>query len=338
MVNPVLVDVLRDKLVESHHRGAFAVVNAQGTVLARAGAINATMYPRSAMKTMQALALVESGAADRFRLPEAALALACASHMGARRHADMAATMLAAAGLDISDLDCGPQVPRDPDEHERLIRLREAPSALHNNCSGKHAAFLAIAQHWEVTPHDYVAPAHPVQAYIREILCTLCDVPEATLVTGMDGCSAPAYALPLYSFALGLARLAAPGMLAPERAQAARRLFTAQQRHPVMVAGLGRLDTALIQAGQGRIIVKCGAEAVYAAMLPGQSPDQGIGIALKIDDGADRAAQSAMCELLVRQGVLDASHPAIQGFHRPALRNRTGRLVGQIRPAEAAFG
>ncbi len=334
MSNPVLVEVVRGDLVESRHRGAFAVMGGAGLVLASAGEIDLPVFPRSAVKTWQAAAVVESGAADAAGFTEAELALACASHDGARRHVQTAEAMLNKVGAGVGDLECGAQPVRDPEEARRLARQGAEPTPLHNNCSGKHAAFLALARHLGAPLKGYTQPDHPVQIRVRETLGAICKTDPARFGIGTDGCSAPNFSMPLLVMAFGLARCAEPWRLEPRLGAAVRRLFAAQAAYPEMVAGEGRLDTGVIRATRGDAIIKTGAEGVYAAMLP----SRGLAIAVKIDDGATRAAESIVCEWLVRSGVLEAGAPVLQPFHKPAQINWRGLVTGQIRPASALFG
>ena len=265
MSNPIVVEVMRGARVELRHRGAAAVIDGDGAVALAFGEIDEPVFPRSAVKALQALPLVESGAADALRLSEAEIALACASHAGASTHVETATAMLAKAGLDVASLACGAHWPLGEDASRALARAGQTPSPLHNNCSGKHAGFLclACAAGWETG--GYEQAAHPVQ---RAAKAAIEDVTGAALgddVCATDGCSAPTCAVPLRGLAFGFARLATGAGLAPSRAAAARRIIAAVTTNPAMVAGEGRFDTEVMRLLGPRVFVKTGAEGVYCA-------------------------------------------------------------------------
>ena len=330
MANPVVVEVLRGARVESRHRGAGAVVDADGAVALAFGEIDEPVFPRSAVKALQSLPFVESGAADALRLSEAEIALACASHSGATAHVETAAAMLAKAGLDVASLACGAHWPLGEEASRALARAGQTPSPLHNNCSGKHAGFLclACASGWETK--GYEQAAHPVQRAAR---AAIEDVTGAALgedVCATDGCSIPTYAVPLRALALGFARLATGASLAPSRAAAARRIFAAIAANPAMVAGEGRFDTEVTRLFGPRVFVKTGAEGVYCAALP----ELGLGLAVKADDGATRAAQVMIASLIGRFLPLDDEmRLRFAPFAAPILRNWNGIEAGALRGA-----
>ncbi|MGF1454674.1 MAG: asparaginase [Alphaproteobacteria bacterium] len=333
MSNPPLVEVWRDGLIESVHRGSYAVMDSEGQVLAAAGDIDRPMFPRSAYKIFQSLDLIESGAADGAALTDAELAIAAASHWGADLHVGTVRAWLKRLRLPEAALACGAQEPLDPAELARLHRRRRKPTQLHNNCSGKHAGFLTLARHLDLSLWGYTEAGHPLQKRITATIADLCDQDPHALAVAVDGCSAPNLGMPLRAFGLGVARCAARRGVSAGRAQALERQFAAQAAHPVMLSGLGGLDTALIAAGKGRFVTKTGAEGVYSAFMV----ELGLGVVLKIDDGATRAAQSAICEILVRLGVLDPACAGIQSAHRPVLRNWRGLDTGRMRPVSDAF-
>lgn len=324
MSNPVLVEVTRGGIVESRHRGAFVVATADGGVLAAAGEIEPPVFPRSAIKIFQALLLVESGAADSYDFTPAELALACASHGGEAAHVAAARSMLEKAGLEETHLECGAQWPM----WEPAGRgLSGGPTAIHNNCSGKHAGMLALAKFIGAEPRGYVERGHPVQREIAGVIAALCEYDLEATPCGTDGCSVPTWAIPLHNLATGLARLATPRALASERAEAAARLFAAVAAEPFMVAGTNRLCTDLMRAVP-RAFVKTGAEGVFCGCVP----HAGIGIALKVDDGATRASERVMAALLSR---LDAFTPEerdlLAGFSDVPVKNWRGVHTGDVR-------
>lgn len=329
MANPVLVEITRGQPVESIHRGAIAIANADGHIVFSLGDIEALTYPRSSLKPIQALPLVESGAADAFGLSDEEVALACASHSGEPMHTERVAAWLARIGCTEADFACGPQPVRYEPVWQAMVRRGEQPTRIHNNCSGKHTGFLTVARHWDVATAGYERHDHPVQRAVAKALGELSGL-ESELPWGVDGCAAPNFALPLSSFARALAKLAAPDDLAEPRAGAARRIVRAMIAHPELVAGTGRACTILMRACAGRAAVKTGAEGVFAGIVPGA----GLGIALKIDDGAGRAAETAMAALLDKLGLLGADAAAREILIAP-VKNTRNAIVGERRPAPA---
>jgi L-asparaginase II len=334
MANPVLVEVLRGPLVESVHRGAVAVVDGDGATVLALGDGAQPVFPRSAVKALQALPLVETGAAERYRLGDDELAIACGSHGGEPAHVAAVERMLARAGLDATALECGAHAPSHRPSSDALVRAGRVASALHNNCSGKHAGFLCVARHLGIDHRGYVAPSHPVQRAVKAAIEQLTGVGLAEDRCGVDGCSIPTWAVPLTNLAHAFARFGTGHGLAAPHAQAAARLRAACTREPFFVAGTGRFATVAMERLRERVFLKAGAEGVYCAALP----DQGLGIALKCDDGAGRAAEAVMAALIIRLLPLDGEARALlDRFARPILRNWNGVEVGRLQFAEAVL-
>jgi len=332
MENPILVEALRGREVESRHRGAVAVVDADGSAVLTLGDVARRVFPRSAVKALQALPVVESGIAERYGISDAEIALACASHSGEPEHVATALGVLAKVGRDGACLECGTQWPLGEAAQRALAASGGKPSALHNNCSGKHAAFVCLACGLDEEPAGYARPEHRVQAIVRAVLEDLTGAAHAEEVRGIDGCSIPTYAVPLPALARAFAKFGTGARLSKGCAAAAARIRSAVAKHPAMVAGTGRFDTLLMRALGERAFVKVGAEGVYCAAFP----EQGYGVALKIDDGAGRAAEVAMAALVRRFLDLDASErAAVDPLAAPALKNWNGITVGALRPAEA---
>ncbi len=345
-MNPLLVEVLRGNAVESQHRGAIAVVDADGAVRASLGVIDRPIFPRSAVKLLQALPLIESGAADALGLDDAELALACASHRGEPAHAQTAAAMLAKAGLDAGALECGTQWPYSESAQRELAAQGLAPNALHNNCSGKHAGFVCLGCHLagnaeraRAFVRGYVQPDHAVMREVTAALQATTGHDLAATPRGIDGCSIPTFAIPLRALALAFARVGSGVGLSAGHAGAARRLRQAVAAAPFMVAGSGRFDTLVMERLGERVACKVGAEGVYCAALP----EAGLGIAIKIDDGTTaRAAEVVMAaaiEALVRLENAEAGF--MRSLSAPLLRNWNGIEVGGLRAAHdlrAALG
>lgn len=337
-MNPTLVEVLRGDAVESTHRGAIAVVDADRGLVCALGDVDRPVFPRSAVKVLQALPLVASGAAERLGLTDEELAIACASHAGEEIHVRTAASMLAKAGLDASSLECGAHWPYDELAARALAVGGGTPSALHNNCSGKHAGFLCLA----CALHDgkgllasyarnYVHPDHPVMREVTASLAAATDTDLSVAPRGTDGCSIPTYGIPLRSLALAFARVGTGIGLPAGHGIAAARLRAAVARAPYLVAGRGRLDTKVMEVLGERVFCKVGAEGMYCAALP----ELGLGIAVKVDDGnTARACEVVMAAALQALLPLDsAGEELMRALAEPRMRNWNGIEVGGLRPS-----
>jgi L-asparaginase II len=318
-MSEVLVEVWRGPFLECKHRGDAVVVNAKGDVMEAWGDPSIEILPRSSSKMLQALPLVESGAADRFGLGSEQLALACASHNGNPMHTQGVQTWLSGLDLGESDLRCGTHWPTGRETANALVKADEKPCQFHNNCSGKHSGFLTLNKHLGGDA-EYVDINHPVQ---KAALDAFEDATgESSSGYGIDGCSAPNFSTSLKGLATAMARMST-------RSEGSQRLIDAMAKHPLLVAGDGRACSELMAAVGGRTVLKTGAEGVFIAILP----EQGLGIALKIEDGATRAAECAIAALLVRLGVADAAHPMVLKRMNPVLKNAAKLVVGDIRPA-----
>jgi len=307
--------------LECQHRGDAVIANEKGEVVEAWGDPSREILPRSASKILQALPMVESGAADAAGLTVEQLALSCASHQGDAIHTDAVEKWLGAMDLGVDDLRCGSHWPTGRQTANALVLAGKKPCPYHNNCSGKHAGFLTQNKHLGGDA-EYIDINHPVQ---KAALAAFEETTgENSSGYGIDGCSAPNFATSLKGLATAMARMGAG-----TRGEASLRLVEAMAKYPMMVAGEGRACTELMTAMGSRVVVKTGAEGVYTAILP----DQGLGIALKIEDGATRGAESAIAALLVRLGVADADHPMVQKRMSPELKNAAGLIVGGIRPS-----
>jgi len=329
---PVVIEVTRGPVVESRHEGIAAVVKADGTVVESWGDIETAILPRSANKPIQAMAFVESGAVERFGLGDEHIALSCASHSGETRHVETVRAWLATLGLSEADLECGTHAPRLQSSIEALARANTLPTAAFNNCSGKHSGFLSTAVHYGEPTKGYIKYDHPVQRRLRETMSELCGLDANAFPHGTDGCGIPTLATPLRSLAQAMAAMADPSGLSSKRADAANRIRKAMNAEPFMVAGSGRFCTRINEAAPGVIQVKTGAEGVFCGMLP----TLGLGVALKVWDGAGRAAEVAMAALLDHLGVLPAAQR--EEVLHPPIRNVVGLLVGEMRPAKSWLG
>lgn len=332
MANPILAEATRGHIVESVHRGSVSVSDADGTSIFSLGKVDTPVYPRSAMKLIQALPLIESGAADAFGFGNRELSLACASHSSEPGHVTLAKAMLDRAGLSENDLECGAHWPLfGKAGHEATIALAQSgqrPSRLHNNCSGKHAGFLCCAAHSGMKTSGYASLEHELQ---RDIRATMQDVVGELIGDGQcgtDGCSAPTFAASLKGLAQGFAKLASGTGLAPIRAKSAARLMTACMQEPWHMAGTKRFCTRVMEFGNGRIFAKFGAEGVYIAAIP----EIGVGIAIKADDGADRAGEMMLAGVLVKLLGNDGQlgDPVKMLANRP-IRDWNNQQVGELR-------
>ncbi|GAW91463.1 asparaginase [Calderihabitans maritimus] len=328
-MSEVLIEVTRGGLVESIHRGHAVVVDVEGNILYSVGNPYYFTYLRSAAKPLQVIPLIESGAAERFSFTPAEIAVMCGSHAGEPVHVETVKSILDKIGASPSALLCGIHRPFHRPTANRLIENREKPTELHNNCSGKHSAMLALALHHGWPLEKYLAPDHPVQKTMLDTISHMCQLPEEEIVVGTDGCGVPVFGMPLYNMALAFASLVEPRKISGKKREACHFISEAMLSNPVMVSGSGRICTELINHGRGNIVAKAGAEAVYCLGIK----NYGWGVALKIEDGSQRAVSPAVIEILRQLRLLDASQlQALNEFHRPEVKNFRGETVGMIRP------
>ncbi|MET0645822.1 MAG: asparaginase [Pyrinomonadaceae bacterium] len=335
--NPApLVEVWRGSIVESRHRGHVAAVDGDGRLVASLGDPETVTYLRSSAKPFQAVPLLTSGAAERFRLTEAELAVACGSHSGEDLHVETVARLLEKIGVDAALLKCGVHEPFDRETAERLRARGKTPGVLRNNCSGKHAGMLALSLHLGAPPELYDDPASPVQQSVLRAVSQFSDVDADDIALGTDGCSLPVFGLPVRAMALMYARLVAPprGFDAATR-DACARLAGAMNARPELVGGTKeRFDTEVMRAGRGRLVSKIGAEGIYTAgVLPCERWPKGLGLAFKIEDGEDRRARSTIAIEALRQlDVLEEdAHKTLSPYAKFSVQNHRGEKVGEIR-------
>ena len=314
-------EIWRGPFLESAHLGHAVICDETGQIVEAWGNPEQVILPRSSSKMIQALPLIQSGAADAAGLGTEQLALACASHNGAAIHTDRVKRWLKDLGIGDDDFRCGPQEPADRDAMEAMIRADESPCQVHNNCSGKHAGFLTLSRHLKAGP-EYIDPDHPVQKACLDAFEAVTG--ETSPGYGIDGCSAPNHASTLHGMARAMAHFAA----APD-GSAERRLHEAMRLHPELVAGEGRACTELMRALDGKVALKTGAEGFFIAILP----ERKLGIALKAACGTTRAAECAIAALLVRLGALDKDHPATLKRMNAPILNRRDIETGTLKPA-----
>ncbi len=329
-----LVHVLRNGLLESVHRGHFAAVTPEGRPIAVLGDPGFPTFLRSAAKPLQALPVVESGAADRYGVTASELAVMCGSVSGQDFHVAAVRSILGKAGLGEELLECGVHRPSHRPTARRLAEEGQPYLPVHNNCAGKHAAMLLLCAHFGWSPEGYSRPEHPVQRLLVRTVAELCAFTEDAIGIGRDGCGVPVFRLPLGNLARAYARLASPAGdpdLPSEKAAAALRLLDACCDHPEMVAGDDRVCTETMRLGEGRFLAKTGAEGSYALALR----ERGVGVAFKVEDGAARALDPAAVEILRQFGALsERAVESLRRFHRPEILNHRKEVVGSL---EAVF-
>lgn len=324
-----LIDVIRGGIVESEHWGHIAVVNAEGEILYTNGDSNKVIYARSSMKPLQAIPIVETGAAANYHFEPADLSVACASHSGEEQHTDRVKSILKNLNLMTSNLKCGVHPPRKQETYEKIIRSGNHVTAEHNNCSGKHSGMLATALHMGESLEDYYKVDHPVQKRIIEVIGDLTEVPIHEIEIGIDGCGVPVHGIPLKNLALGFAKMANPSNQSETRQKAIKAVVSGMMEAPEMVGGTERFCSDFMRVAKGRMFGKAGAEGVYCI----GDLETGLGIAIKVEDGAGRATSPIAVEVLTQLGLLtEEQKEELQAYHYPQLRNAREEVIGQLRP------
>lgn len=327
--NPRLVQLFRGEPIESWHHGAVAVADGRGKLLMSLGDIDARVFPRSTAKLLQAIPSIETGAVDRMGFGVDELAVSCASHTGTRRHVELVSAMLAKAGLSTADLACGPHPPGDVASQAELAAAGEKPTRLRNACSGKHAAMLATAVTMGEPVAHYEDRGHPVQQRVAAVLGEFLGRDFDAHLCGIDGCSVPTWSVPLGAFAQGMARFVSGEGLSQQRATACRRILLACMTRPELVSGPDQFCSQVTTRTQGDVFMKMGVEGIYLAIIASKA----IAVAVKIDDGADRAAQAVMATI-IGQLVL-GDEDALANLYPRRQINWAGTEVGALLPTEA---
>jgi L-asparaginase II len=344
-----LFELTRGRIVESIHFGAIAVVDAQANLLYSHGDPHTVAFLRSSAKPFQALPFVERGGVETFGLTPREMALVCASHEGSDEHVRVVESIQQKAGIQESQLQCGVHMPGDSAAYKSLIARGERPTPNRNNCSGKHSAMLACAKMQGLPLDTYLQTDHPIQRDILAGFSEMCGVAADSVELGVDGCSAPNFAVPLFHAALGFARLADPRGLAPARAKACRKITSAMTTHPEMISGRGEFDCRLMQTGKGKIVCKRGAEGFQAiGLMPGVISEHGVGIAFKVSDGdllfrtiniepLNRVRPAVTLAILRQIGALDNAQLKELSAFGPVLpiKNHRGIVTGESRPVFA---
>ncbi len=333
-----LIEASRGGIVESVHFGAIAIVDKHGQLKASAGDPNLITYLRSSSKPFQLLPLIEQGGVKKFNLSSQEIAIMCASHTGTDQHVAVITQLQDRLSLKESDLLCGTHIPPDRETANAMLLRGEKPSPRRHNCSGKHTGFLSQALLRSLPRADYINPEHPVQQTVLETFAAMCQIAPDDIQLGVDGCSAPVFAIPLVHAAWGFARLADPSELDANRADACRVITTAMTTHPEMVSGPGQFDTRLMEVGQGKLVVKGGAEGYQSiALLPGAiAPDSpALGIVYKVSDGdaTNRARPLIGLEILRQLGALTPTQiSAVSEFDSRSITNQRELEIGQLQP------
>ncbi len=329
-MNPVLVNRWRGNAIESRHRGAVSVVDTTGRTVFALGDVQRPVFPRSAIKFLQAVPFVESGAIEAYGLDDRHIALACASHNGEPLHVGLARDWLTRLGLGHDALECGAELPLHVATRYELLGEGRGPERIHHNCSGKHVGMLATALHRGEPPAGYRLYENAVQRRWFEVLGAFANVRPLELAWGYDGCGVPSLALPLRRLALSMARFGDLASLAGERRAAVARIHDALAAHPYLVAGKERIDTAIMERMAPDAFVKVGADGVFCASFP----KAGLGLALKIDDGHESAARVALGAALQACGLTSAEDAdALSEWFAPVSTNSRGDVVGREEPA-----
>ena len=331
--NPILAETIRGNWVENIHRGAFCVTDSRGKILALAGDVQRAIFPRSAIKSMQAVAMFRSGAVEKFALDDEMIALACASHIGDVEHVEGIAHFLDRIGCAVTDLECGTHMPVSKKMRKTLRERGADPTAIHNNCSGKHAGMLAVAKALGVSTTGYSERDHPVQQLVRASVEDLIGERLTEDRCGTDGCSIPTWAASLKVFATGFARMAAGEGRDSGTSAMTNRIIEAATAHPILVRGADTLDSDLMAAFGGRLMIKIGAEGVFCGGLR----DREVGFALKVDDGNMKAAEAIVSALLMAIAQPNATElSALKRYDNVSLKNWRKLAVATISATGAA--
>ena len=327
--------MIRGSVIESCHHGSLAIVNADGQLVGAAGDPDLVVYMRSAAKPAQATTALETGAAEAFSFTAKEIAVICASHRGLQRHTVAVLSILTKIGLEPSALLCGTHAPADEKSARELAAAGKAPLVLHNNCSGKHAGMLAACRHLGFPVADYIEPEHPWQRRLLSTMALLSGVPESDIGIGRDGCGAVTFAMPLRNVAVIFSRLARPNGLPDKLRSAATMAREAMGAHPEMVSAPKAFNTELLRAYAPNMVAKGGAEGLFGI---GFAHD-GLGIAVKIDDGNARAMPPICIALLRKLGRLGAEQEkALSEFIEPPVKNCRREVVGSIRATALDIG
>jgi len=341
-----IFELTRGHIVESTHFGSISIVDSTGKLLHFYGDPHEVAFLRSSAKPFQALPFVERGGVEHFNFTQSELSISCASHETAQMHLDTVKAMQAKIGIEENDLQCGVHLPGDASKLRMVIQQNITLTPNFNNCSGKHTAMLAHAKMRGLSLKDYLDPAHPVQQDILATFSDMCGIEKEKVELGIDGCSAPNFAVPLLNAALGMARLCDPRAFNDARASACRKITSAMTAYPEMISNHGEFDCELMKVGAGRVITKRGAEGFQIiGLMPAVYGENGVGIAFKISDGdssrmndnlesSTRVRPAITLEILRQLKVLNESQLQTLAKFGPTkpIKNLRGILTGESRP------
>lgn len=334
MSNPILVEIYRDQVLESFHRGAVCVVDREGKIIYSAGNIDQVCYPRSAMKLLQVLPLIAHGGMEHFGFTLEEIAVMCGSHNAEAEHLRVIRSILQKIGMSEDQLQCGPQYPTSKKDAEALIKKDEKPKAIHNNCSGKHAGMLAMCALMGWPADTYIDPQHPLQQMILGYCAELYEYPADHMITALDGCSAPVFSVPVYQQAIGYKNLVSTTHVDAKRQGACRTVIEAVSRYPFLVAGSKRYCTDMMQVCAPQVIGKTGAEGIFCMALP----EQEIGVCIKIDDGKMLPQYNVAQAFIEATGLFSkAELSALHHYQESELKNFNKLVTGSIRTAAGLF-
>jgi L-asparaginase II len=329
-MNPVLVNIWRGNAIENHHRGAVSVIDSSGRPVLAIGDVQRPVFPRSAIKFLQAIPFVESGAIEHYSLKDQHIAIACASHNGEPLHVELVEDWLQSIQCDHDDLECGAQLPLHQATQFELMQQGRGPQRTHHDCSGKHLGMLSTCKHLGENTLNYRLYNHSAQRRWFDVLENLSNSRAMQLPWGYDGCGIPTLALPLQRIAIAMARFGDASNMSTERRAAVERIQAAVTRHPYLVAGKERSCTAIMERLAPQVLVKVGAQGVYTASLP----ESGLGVALKIDDGNDSAARVVLGAVLQHLGVIDVhTVKELEEYIAPSMTNSRGDVIGRAEPS-----
>ncbi|MGI6575453.1 MAG: asparaginase [bacterium] len=327
----VLANVYRGSILESSHYGSVVVVNRQGEIVYKIGNPKRLTCLRSAAKPLQVLPLFTSGAAAAYGFSDPELAVMCASHSGQPIHQQQVSAILERVGLSVDSLQCGTHRPFHRPTARALQQEGKKPTPLHNTCSGKHACMLAITrhQHWDIS--TYTSISHPVQQEMLSMVAKMTGIRREDVQSGLDTCGVPVFAVPLVNIALAFARLVKPEAWEEPICQGMKAISFVMEHYPELLAGEGRFTTALLRACRGKLVAKDGGEALFAMGVPVFE----LGIAVKIEDGSDRALGPVVLEVLKKVGVLSEPLPVeLEKFALPKILTHAGQIAGEVRAVE----
>ncbi len=333
-MNPILVEVYRANVLESFHRGVVCVVDKEGEILYSEGDVMQICYPRSALKLLQVLPLLEHGGMEHFGFTLKEIAIMCGSHNGEAEHQQVVNAILKKIGLNKEHLFCGAQYPTDRKTANALIKNSEKPHHIHNNCSGKHAGFLAYAVLRGWATQDYISPQHPMQQEILQTTAEMYEYAKEKMAIAYDGCSAPIFSVPVYNQAVGYKNLVHPIQFSKARQKACTIIINAITKHPYMVAGNKRYCTDMMQITAPRIIGKTGAEGIFSLGLTKEK----IGVTIKIDDGKMLPQYNVAQRFVEATGIFTPAQLApLKQYEETEITNFNKWVTGEIKTREGLF-